>query len=261
MAQAWREAAGDPALRAWLAELWMRDDPATFIRMLCTSDEGFAMDLMLANLLTRFAERDPRTAIRIGLTLRPPAARHRLISQAIVKIMESDAAEGLALAVQHPELRLNGNMDVDKTNVTAADLPLLMAMPRAGLVNDLIAKAMNDLPVAEAMEMTSRLNFGSRRSVLGALSRRWVHEDPVAAGNFALNEATAQQRISILEVLGEKKVTDTPSEAAAWAERNLTGHARNRVLEKAARKLEKTDPAAAEDIRSRLPQHYSPKPQ
>lgn len=261
MAQAWKDAAGDPATRAWLAELWMSEDPAAFIRMFYGAAEGYFGEgegRMVGDCIIRFAERNPHGALKLGLSLQPPSAGRWVTAQAILKIMETDTAEGLALAVRHPELRLNGDVNPIKIHVTAADLPKLMAMPRSTGVNDLIRKAMDDLPAQEAMKLTPQLNFYSRRSMTADISRRWVNEDPAAAQDFAVNGATEAQRISILECLGEKKVSGNPADAAAWAQQNLAGLARNNILEKAARKLEKTDPAAAESIRSRLPQHYNP---
>ncbi|MES2709453.1 MAG: hypothetical protein V4726_22835 [Verrucomicrobiota bacterium] len=263
LAKVWKEAADDPAMRLWLAEVWMREDPAAFIRMIYATNESVwetGQGMMVANIITRFAEQNPQTALKIGATVQPPAAGRWMMSQAILKIMESDSRKGLELAAGHPELRLNGNADLDKIKVTAADLPLLMSLPRAMMVNDLVAKAMNDLPIVEAMKLTSQMNSVSRRSVQATLSRRWADEDPEAALKFANTEATDAQRVRILESLGEKKIEANPAGGAAWAEQNLSGHAKNRVLEKAADKLEKTDPAAAEAIRARLPQNYSPKP-
>lgn len=263
MAQAWEEAAGDSSMRAWLAELWLREDPAAFIRMFCASSGGDLMDaegMMVSNLITRFAQRDPRSALKIGPTLQPPSAGRWIMAQSIISIMESDTAEGLALAAKHRELRLDGNMNLDRIKTTSADIPLLLSLPRAMMVDSLLAKATNDLPVAEAMGMTSRMSFVTGRSVGRAVASRWVNEDPAAALDFAMGGATDVKRVIILETLGEKKIEAGPVDAAAWAERNLSGHTRNRILEKAAQKLAKTDPAAAEAIRARLPQHYSPNP-
>lgn len=262
LAKAWKDAANDPAMRLWLAEIWIKEDPAAFIRMFYATDPAAwssGQSMMMANLITRFAEQNPQAALKIGDNIQPPAIGRWLTGQAILKIMESDIHEGLKLAAGRPELRLNGNMDMDKIKVTAADIPLLMSLPRSGMVSDLLAKSMNSLPVIEALKLTPQMNSVSRRSVLTALSKRWVSEDPEAALNFAHTEATDAQRVRILESLGEKKIEANPAEAAAWAEQNLSGYAKNRVLDKAADKLEKTDPAAAEAIRARLPQNYSPK--
>lgn len=261
MAEAWKEAAGDPAMRAWLAEVWLREDPAAFIRMIFDSGDGLSMGaegMMLISLGTQFAERDPQTAMRIGPTL-PPSAGRWIMSQAILKIMESNVSEGLALAAKHPELRLNGNMDLDKIKVTGADIPALLSLPRAMMVDMLMGKATNDLPPADAMKLSSQMHQVTRRSVMASVSKGWVKNDLDGALAFAHNEATDQQRVSILTAVGEKKVEENPAAAAGWALENLGGNARNRILQKAAEKLEKTDPTAAETIRARLPQNYNPK--
>jgi hypothetical protein len=262
MARAWTDATGDYAMRLWLADAWLKADPAAFIHMIFTSDESLYPEgegMALMNLVNQFAEQNPEKAMRIGTTIQPPQAGRWLMSQAILKIMESDPAKGLELAASHPDVRLNGNYDLNKIKVTATDLPQLAALPRSGPLSELIFKAMAEQPKAEAMKWTSQLSSYLRRSVVGKLSQRWVRDDPDAALAFARTEANDQQRIAILSALGEAKISGNPAGAAAWAEENLGGYARNRVLQLSADKLQQTDPAAAEAIRARLPQDYPPK--
>lgn len=261
LAQVWKEAAEDPAMRKWLAEVWMKEDPAAFIRMYFATAAGEGESSIVGDLITGFAEQDPEKALAIAPSLQPPSASRWIMAQAIVKIMETDTPGGMQLAAEHPDLRLNANMDMDKIKVTAADLPLLITLPRSIMVSELMAKAMNGMPVTDAIKLTDQMDWLSRRSVLKSLSERWVREDPNGALDYAVNYATEPQRLRIVESMGEKKIGENPADGAAWAEQHLSGQARNRILEKAAETLEKNDPATAEAIRARLPQNYNPKPQ
>lgn len=262
LAAAWRETAGDPGMREWLAELWMRQDPAALIRMLAKERESGGdqiPDLFIERLVPRFAYADPEGALEMGEGLKPPLIGRWMTSQAIVAIMETDKQKGLELAAAHPELRISANMDLDKIDVTPADIPLLLSLANSGSVQDLLSKAMNGLPVAEALRLTSGMSATPRILMHRKLAKRWADEDADAAFEYATTQATYGQRLSILEQIGKQKLEGDPAEAAAWAEQNLSGNARNRVVDSAADDLEISDPEAAAALRERLPQNYNPK--
>lgn len=261
LAKAWKATEGDPAARDWLMEVWMREDPAGFLQMLCQENSGgwtFALSARLQQAIPRLVDKDPQAALKLGSTL-PPSIGRWVSSQAILKIMETDPRQGLELAAARPEMRLLGLGDLGKIKLTPTDIPLLRALPTSDTVQRLMIKAMAALPKPEAMKLTAHMPFTSKSQLQAELVKNWVRQDPEAAGNYALNGATYGQRLTILEALGASKVETNPADGAAWAEANLSGYTKNRILEEAADKLAKTNPAAAEAIRTRLPRNYDPK--
>lgn len=261
LAKAWKESEGDPALRELLTDFWLKQDPGGFLRMLCAGNpaggDAFGPQ-RISDIMDGVAQKDPEGAMKIAATLQPLRYRRALRAQAILSEMQVDTRKGLEWAAAHPNLKLHGGGDFDKVKLTPADFPFLLSLPSSFTTKDLMSIALNDLPPAEAMKQWNQATPTIKRVGQKQLADSWVKKDPDAALAYAGTEATYAERLTILAALGMSKVNANPAEGAAWAAGNLTGTARNRALGLAADKLDKTDPAAAEALRARLPQNYSP---
>lgn len=260
MDEAWQASENDPAMREWLAETWMRRNPAAFIALLCRQKEAFSNGpetYRLLGAVNVFAKKDPEAVLKIASAQSRPEFRRFCTTEAIMSLMESDTRKGLRLAAAHPELRLGGmNQDLNKMKLTPADVPLLLSLPGSITGSDMLLRATKDLPAGEAFRVMGQAPGALRTPGIRKAARRWVAEDMEAALQYATSGASHSERGALLASAGEKKVEQDPRAAAAWAEENLGGYPRNQVLTKAAAKLKKTDPDAAKAISARLPDNY-----
>ena len=250
----------DDAALQLLADTWLHIDPGAFARALASFEAMEAsrwesLHSVLTVFVSRWGEKDPDAAWS-AVTDLPRSLSRFLQAQLALNRIERNPKAGLEFMLSHPGIVVPF-FNKELTN-GAELLPLIRRLPDCAGKNNLMAKALKGLPLAEAMAALGDVTEYSTASVRGAIFHHAVKKDVEEVIAWHAN-ATGQVRNAAAQFIGGALVTKDPARALDWAKQHLSGNPRTVTIRRAAEALESIDPAAAAAARGLLPESFKPK--